>query len=93
MAVVGVIEAVLFGVTVSKATGNSVPVKVGVCPAVPTVGVTGILKDVVPVVAGKPAAFGFVQLTVCPEVLQVQAPLTNVKGAVKPFGKFVVNVN
>ena len=27
MAVVGVIEAVLFGVTVSKATGNSVPVK------------------------------------------------------------------
>ena len=65
---------------------------IGIFPEVPMAGVTGILNVVV--AAGtKPVVFGVVHETTCPSVEQVQPPLVNVAGEVKPTGNVVVNVN
>ena len=58
----------------------------------PIAGVTGILNVVV-AAGAKPVVFGVVQLTTCPRVEQVQPPLVNDAGAVRPVGNVVVNVN
>ena len=54
---------VLFAVTVSFGTGVVVAVILGVCPAVPTAGVTGKLNTVF-AAGARPVVFGLVQVTV-----------------------------
>ena len=71
IACVGVITPILLGYVFSFGTGAVEPINVGNVPAVPPCGVTGILKVVSPTGAKSPV-FGFVQLTVCPDVIQFQ---------------------
>ena len=81
----------LFNKANSSVTPVKVPTIVGNIPITLAAGVNGIL-NVVLAPAAKPATFELVQVTNCAAVVQLNAPSTNVAGAVKPTGKVDVKV-
>ena len=82
----------LFNKASSFVTPVKVPTIVGIVPIKLASGVNGMLNAVL-APAAKPATFEFVQVTNCATVVQLNAPSTNVAGAVKPTGKVDVKLN
>ena len=76
----------------SPLNGNTLMVMVGVVPTKIGCGVT-IKLSVTFHPTGTPEVLGFVQVTVCPLVVQVHAPFVNVAGIVIPTGNTIVVVN
>jgi hypothetical protein len=78
------------------ATGSSgvdePPLNVGVVPATEADGVTGTFITTVLLPAVLLNGPGVLQVTVCPEVLQLLPPLVNVAGADVPAGNVIVVV-